>query len=1754
MTQAVAPAGAKTGQGVGGESAEQAVISQQQATRADQEIARLMQELEAMGVSQEVDNSATSKTETKTYTDAERKKIELAQARLDALREVAQIEQALGRSLQKEDLNWIHGELNELSGLQKQLASWEKDGSITGTEKTQVKQDITYLTHVQSRLAEEAKRIKWDMMKDTSAAQLSSTDKLSLLLTGRTLDQLKQADQQEFAKKMWLVSQYIEDNGKFSELTGEEQAKIRALKTDAEKILGQQQDATGKRILDKLHERYDKQEHVWDAKDERTVLEFFSDPNGELRQGKTPTEYAKQITELITQVKREMSELAQFLHQKAKEIASGKINLLAQNDLEQISEFETDQQKLSELRQKIQARSREEARTRLKANERQQKEFDLSDARDMLVGIYGDTADPELFIQQVEARLEQMKDAPLRDRLYVATEMVAQFNLPTGEATKNFALGDLFDNAELEIVCAVREMILRQVVDELIANENYVVLAAYKNPIFQPDGTILDKDKAHIRLFIMDQQANEAYFLDPSYDPKALDAQTKLIEEVGPAIKQQILEAYTRNAESKKPTSILTEANGEQLVIGEEIIGDATDLEMIVQLNNAALLLDDVNLAKEANKIHTNLVSNLILARKAQETENTSEYNHYKKEAVKYPPLKKLQESMGNEAFDQYFAQLISEGKSLLTEATEASVLDAQDAATQVQALKEREARGESVSLDEWDRTLDELFDTLDFWADNSKYTEDFNLGLGRIMEFLLTNAKQVDQKYATEIARSDGLSRFKFYDTMVKEANKDVAISRGEYQRGDEGMHKYSWEDMYGIFINLVGSDHGYNVVDAAIADFIAQDGTLIGKKHYRALQKRVEDALKRYKQFADPETQARMTDMSIKRAASFARRRYYTTFAYSMHLGVDGKPKAGPQYYASEKGENVAKLYNPFYGDDQQMNAVAYQIVYKGLGMAQAKRLSAGFYPTHNMLTHRHIHLGQLRHDFLTHHGLYRQHKESLSGMSAYNAQKAELENGQKVLLRLRRIGQEVGKINRKDQDFLIIENIKKYFIEHGRDAAELANDSYLQSVVEEELRYLDNKTLGYDPNYRNADGSIGGERHYWDQEILALNAIYNAHGMFDGYWMNSNPQVQMFEKAGNFAFSHGIREKANAADQGKEINSDLYKFIQFGYMRNQDLEIASARIARTATDAAGEIAVLIAGGTPRATFDRFRTVEDAIDQAQRNLSAYTQAEEVAMTAAKENVNAVKNSSSYKQLQTLVESAETVLARKMATETGKSLMEKFQQAKYYYDHTNPAHPSYATITAEYTNAQNNLNTFIQDAQNAFNTAKANLDNDPAYVAAKTAYEAARTAYDTKIGDTTYQGLMDTVELSLKERIKLEKDPAYLAYRKLIDAKRAMEKHRSTMEDQLTQHYAGGNRGMEEHLNRQIAKAQTAITALERAVANPTSSQTVEEAARLSRNAIVNRLRWDQILTVENWLEYHGKTALSGRQNTANAEDIAKAVNRITAMRYLYEAKAEFMFGKSNWGRIKAYSVYNPGTGRGESLKDFTFDREKDSWWEKILDPEAVIEESVNKGHGGRAYVMWNMDDVLRISLDDAKLVEVTANKPGRSSLLEAQAVSEDMKAAKAVMSDPFDQSDKAFRDSIGKNAEYNSRDDEFDQHGRIMDGVIKGVAQALILRNFVPDPFSRLTETLFPGLKPLLGKMSPNFYESSNSEFLRKWIDERVRMGYISEDWGKKLKSKYHVGVAAGSPVYGTSWIMWLVTYLVLHPDVSTGMDVKL
>lgn len=296
---------------------------------------------------------------------------------------------------------------------------------------------------------------------------------------------------------------------------------------------------------------------------------------------------------------------------------------------------------------------RKETSQRLRTT-KEQREKALRDT-EILRGIYGDEVSMKFmdFVREelIEAALQAEKNGQTWDtekQLFFATEIVSRFNPGESFAEKtlaSYSLAGLLDNAEAEALCNAREMILHQIIDELILDKdghNYIVLAAYRNPAYRGDASIAKP--GHIRLRVMSQDGEEAFYLDPSQlgeanANKRVERADKVEDNrVDKKLKtgERIYKIYTKQAEKGKGEVAFKTKNGKYLVTGNgEIIGDAKELLTIAHLNNLAIVTGEATLAQAANDIHENFISNVILARFALQSKGNDPDWEQKYEAYK---------------------------------------------------------------------------------------------------------------------------------------------------------------------------------------------------------------------------------------------------------------------------------------------------------------------------------------------------------------------------------------------------------------------------------------------------------------------------------------------------------------------------------------------------------------------------------------------------------------------------------------------------------------------------------------------------------------------------------------------------------------------------------------------------------------------------------------------------------------------------------------------------------------------------------------------------------------------------------------------------------------------------------------------------------------------------------------------------------------------------------------------------------------
>ncbi|HEX8965028.1 MAG TPA: hypothetical protein VF820_01185, partial [Patescibacteria group bacterium] len=735
----------------------------------------------------------------------------------------------------------------------------------------------------------------------------AAMDRLTQMLIGKdvTFDQLRAEEKQVIGEKMIKLALFIRQNPSLQQFFETEQG----LTEDKEVIMhaadvleAQSREIIGQEKADKIVEDFGgKSTESWTQQEREAILEFLGDPTGKIRKTFTDENGVldriayKKYRDAILKNAQTPSVLEKILHTFAKGLGT-------KTTLESFlkSGFESEDEHIR--LQMLQERMRQEADKKLKTPEAARARGEV---RDYLVGTFGDEADPMLFMeaaQKVMARVKrEIAHLPpaeqTRRLLEEAGKLVALYSGPINDGDpKAYGLSALLEGEASEVVCTVRGMILHQLLEEVLPEKNWVILAQHQSVTFNENGEI--KDPAHVRLVVLDLATKDkttqrpvGYFVDPLFGNEK--AMVSKIDEQEIARIADAYEAYRQNPRRgtlRIETSSGTVGFADSVLMADNMANMATFLYSEGDMEQARVFAEAALAEYESSE------AQLILANIAQQDGQSNPQENLDAAKELNPALEKLQETN-----PEKYASYVGNIEQQRIKATPDEYVN-----------EYSRLRGAGATKKEWKAFFDKLYGEISsFQATNGQYSTELSSDIYRLNSYLITFLREFYQggQVTDGITESEAKKWGRQYEALVRIGDVEVAIGRGDFQTANTALEKFSWEAQYGAYKDFEGLGVALRTVERTAFDALTRDEGIFNH-HQDEMKNAAKAALKADRSWykGAPED----FEAAVNTASDLAYRYYYTDFTWSVRMAF-GRRQLGLSKYGGQKGQTLTELFNP-------------------------------------------------------------------------------------------------------------------------------------------------------------------------------------------------------------------------------------------------------------------------------------------------------------------------------------------------------------------------------------------------------------------------------------------------------------------------------------------------------------------------------------------------------------------------------------------------------------------------------------------------------------------------------------------------------------------------------------------------------------------------------------------------------------------------------------------------------------------------
>ena len=1700
-------------------------------------------------------------------------------------------------------LDWIDQQRAYLTTLERNLQQYAQrmgdtmQGKEADTAVKRIQKGLADLTNVE-RMALEAAQESVTPKSETTRLSQQALDQLSrALIHGTTekdsakgFEDLRQAEKLEIGQKMYQMAKFIKSRADYeTSFTDQERQNIENLEQEGMRIIGEERARQLEQERFKQVTTPDGVKMVDSWEDD--MLSFLADPDGKIQQtfGRNTPGYARYKRDVLAAL-RDSDILQKMLHKFAHNLGSAE----AGRGMEAILE-----RGLSSKREEVQIRALEE-----RAQAEMRERLGISnEVREYLVETYGEEADPAKFIETARKTLDARRAALEKDTsltpqqreqqlLLEAAKLVGSFASPTGEASlSQYTVSDLLNNPDEEITCSIRALILKQVITEVFGDQ-YVVLAENQDATFDKEtGTVLAQN--HARLFVLDTTRDgRGFFVDPLHGASS----GYLLEEVSGLDLENIKDAYAAFKHNPQAAELAIKTK-----LGT--IGVADRILMADNMNNLATFLiqeGDTETARslaEAALAYNPTTTGYLLLALLAEGEIKQEYLEAALEAS--PELEWLRENFP-EQFETYTTNL-AELRVQRTWQEFQQDMENLKASRASRADWMRFIRDVYAQINRWQKNKTY---SSDFNMGVSYITGILYTAMDEFYNYLPPGETVTPEDRAV-YKQYDALVRLGDVDVAI--SRSDYQTANTTFEKFDWDSQYGSYRDIPGVAIALRSMDRqAFRSLtdDKGIYTWQqAGENSPFYQAAYRALDgdrswytdrtQNYEDARKLA---ADLAFRLYCTDFTWSVRMTFGRRLQGDQKYAGQKRGALAA-LFDPIFSKDHTFTDVEKAMVDMIGEANVRAAT--RGFNDGPGMLTHRRLMLNAIVNYSMLTHQSLHR-QFR-DAKTmegYHGQLSDIEEEIAKVERsrhvgkrkpYEVTEHEIGSGGTVPI----VGGILGSIDVARQKMM------DYFTQQGYSMEQLQDDQFYLDRLKEEKAYLDMQVMHFDKY-------SGQERATYAPEVLANMLIYGeALAAVDGHFSVSDTLYDLLEGVGERAVplrgsrEIPIKEGASALEVGKMVNDHAHDLNQFGYERNLRYEKISSDAARAVVNAIEAIQdKLSRGESVQTIIDDIRNLPArrlAANTAKANLVAFNSSSpyKIALDRAQKTFDIAKRQLDAATLSE-VRHAKTNYDRAVSVYQGRE-----EQYKNELKRLNEVYATASKAVSEMEArpggklviAVEKMSTCVQALTDrntiavAAHAAAENFSRGGVTVA-QAARDATITALITKYptgyygiaqADLLNQGFNSISQSDLEKKVaQLRAAALSVSVDKLTPPQikenealaeftwAAIRRTSATAAgvDTLNENHASAAEKaayitqLKEFINTTSRDRDTAVTAynnVARLLATaPTILndkarrngvlQTVLTSAKVS---VIDRLRYDQILTLDNLIEMRGifsKTAARG----ITARD-GFAIGTVTveyrAIRDLYDKKAELIANRGNWADIRSRMRDSDGRTRslttvsGGTISHFNFKGvskgEKRDVWAQILDEKAVIAHRVNKSRGD-GYIMSYTDDVREVVVNDREMAKLASNKPAKGRFGDAGAAQEDVKALLKRLAEP--QNERVWIEGNGHNADYNSREVEQYRNSRWLDAAVEIQASSRFARLYVSPTMSGILELLLPDVfASKLRKINHEHGISKNNEQLRNWLNAVALSEVVSGKYLERIRKKRKLNVS-------DSIIPWIMQFLEL------------
>ncbi len=651
----------------------------------------------------------------------------------------------------------------------------------------------------------------------------AAMDRLTQMLIGKdvTFDQLRAEEKQVIGERMIKLALFIRQNPSLQQFfeTDPSLGEQREVIMHAADVLeAQSREIIGQERADRIVEEFGgKSTEAWSQQDRESILEFLGDPTGKIRKTFTDENGVldrvayKKYRARILEASKTPEVLSKILHTFAKGLGT-------KTTLESFlrSGFESENEHIR--LQMLQERMRQEADKKLKTPEAARARGDI---RDYLVGTFGEEADPMLFMEAAQKVMARVKgeiahlpaEEQTRRLLEEAGKLVALYSGSINDGDpKAYGLSALLEGEASEVMCTVRGMILHQLLEEVLPEKNWVILAQHQSVTFDENGEI--KDPAHVRLVVIDLATKDkdtqrpvGYFVDPLFGNEK--AMVSRINDQEIATIADSYEAYKQNPRRgtlRIETSSGTVGFADSVLMADNMANMATFLYSEGDMEQARVFAEAALVEYESSEAH------LILANIAKEDGKSSPQDNLEAAKELNSSLGKLQESHP-EQYDAYVGNI----EKQRIKATPDEYYQKYDRLRSTGATKK-----------EWKAFFDQLYGEISsFQATNGQYSTELSSDIYRLNSYLITFLREFYQggQVTDGITESEAKKWGRQYEALVRIGDVEVAIGRGDFQTANTALEKFSWEAQYGAYKDFEGLGVALRTVERTAFDALTRD-----------------------------------------------------------------------------------------------------------------------------------------------------------------------------------------------------------------------------------------------------------------------------------------------------------------------------------------------------------------------------------------------------------------------------------------------------------------------------------------------------------------------------------------------------------------------------------------------------------------------------------------------------------------------------------------------------------------------------------------------------------------------------------------------------------------------------------------------------------------------------------------------------------------------------------------------------------------